>query len=42
MNTRPASAHGLSELRVLGQEAIAGMDRLRAGLLGDLEDPRAH
>ena len=30
--------HGLREVRVLGQEAVAGMDRVRAALLRDLED----
>ena len=29
----------LGELGVLAQEAVAGMDRLRAGLLGRIEDP---
>ena len=32
---------GFGELLVLGQEAVAGMDRLRAGSLGRLEDALA-
>ena len=30
---------GARERRVLGEEAVAGMDRLRAGSLGSVEDP---
>ena len=30
MNVAPAAAHGLGEVGVLGQEAVAGVDRVGA------------
>ena len=39
MKTRPAVRHGAREAGVFGEEAVAGMDRLGAGLFGGLEDP---
>ena len=41
MKTMPALLAGFGELRVLGQEAVARMDRLRPGLLGGVEDALA-
>ena len=38
MKTMPGLVAGAREGGVLGQEAVAGMDRLGAGLLRDLED----
>ena len=38
MKTMPASLAGAGEVGVLGEEAVAGMDRLGAGLLGRLDD----
>ena len=34
----PASMHGLGEVGVLGEEAVAGVDGVGAGLLGRVED----
>jgi hypothetical protein len=39
---QPRIDHGLRELGILGQEAIAGVDRLRAGRLRRRDDPLAH
>ena len=39
MNTTPASPASLCEVRVLGQEAVTGMNRLRAALRRGLDDP---
>ena len=36
---QPGVLHGAGEIGVLGQESIAGVDRLGAGLLGRLQDP---
>ncbi len=38
MKTRPAAGAGLGEVFVLAQEAIAGVDGLRARGLGGLDD----
>ena len=38
MKTMPASRAGPGEVGVLGEEAVAGMDRLGPGLLGGLDD----
>ena len=39
MKTMPASLAGVGEGGVLGQEPVAGMDRLGSGLLRHLDDP---
>ena len=36
--TMPAPCAGFGEAGILGKKAIAGMDRLRAGMPGRLED----
>ena len=38
----PASMHGLGEVGVLGEEAVAGVDRVGAGLRGGVEDLVEH
>ena len=40
MKTMPASAHARGEVGVLGEEPVAGVDRLRAGLASGGEDRR--
>ena len=40
MKTMPAAVAGFGEIRVLGQEAVAGMDRLRAARARRIDDAR--
>ena len=40
MNAMPLVRADLGEVRVLGEEAVAGVDRVGAGLLGRADDVR--